>query len=300
MSWQLRFGGRVTPNHDQPILLRAHETAPLALTVAAFAVLSYYPLTTLVRDWWQSSEAGHGFFLTPIALWLAWKAGRNRAARAQPAFGVAILVGAVLLRYASGVATEFFSLRLSILAALVGLTVFHAGTRQVMHWWLPFVLVFLSIPLPELVTQSLALPLQFKASQMGVALLEMRHIPVRLNGNVILLPGHELFVTDVCSGLRSLTALLGTTVLCAALFVHTLVGRVLLVLIAIPVAIVVNALRVFLTGFLVVFVGPAFGTGFMQMTKGWPLFLVSLVALGVFAALAVIAERRLRGGAARA
>jgi len=281
-------------------IVRVHEAAPIVLTAAAFAVLSYYPLTTLVRDWWQSSEAGHGFLLTPVALWLAWKAGRSQAARAQPAFGVAILVGAVLLRYASGVATEFFTLRVSILAALVGLTVFHAGVRQVMHWWLPFVLVFLSIPLPELVTQSLALPLQIRASQMGVALLELRHIPVRLSGNVIQLPGHELFVAEVCSGLRSITALLATTVLCVTLFLHTFVGRALLLLIAIPVAMVVNALRVFLTGFLVVFVGPPSGTGFMHMTKGWPLFLVSLVALGAFTALAVIAERRLRGAASRA
>jgi exosortase len=279
---------------------RLSEAAPAVLTATAFAVLFYYPFTTLVRDWWQSSEAGHGLLLAPVALWLAWKAGRNRAAISQPKLGVAILVGAVLLRYASGLATEFFTLRVSMVAALVGLTVFHAGTRQVMHWWLSFALVFLSIPLPELVTQSLALPLQFKASQMAAAMMEMRHIPVRLSGNVIQLPGHELFVTEACSGLRSLTALISTTILCGALFLRTPVGRIGLLLIAIPVAILVNALRVFLTGFLVFFVSPAFGTGFMHVTEGWLLFLVSLVALGAFTALAAIAERRLREAAPHA
>jgi EpsI family protein len=33
----------------------------------------------------------------------------------------------------------------------------------------------------------------------------MRHVPVRLAGNVIQLPGRTLFVTEACSGLRSLT-----------------------------------------------------------------------------------------------
>ena len=44
---------------------------------------------------------------------------------------------------------------------------------------------------------------------MGAALLEMRNVPVLLTGNVIRLPGQELFVTEACSGLRSLTALIG-------------------------------------------------------------------------------------------
>jgi exosortase len=279
---------------------RADEAAPLALTAVGFAVLSFYPLTTLVRDWWQSAEPGFGLLLTIVALWLAWRAGRNPAARAQPALGVAILVAGVLLRYASGVATEFFTLRVSVLAVLVGLTVFHAGVRQVLHWWLPFALVFLSIPLPELVTQSLAMPLQVKASQLGVALLEMRHVPVRLSGNVIRFPGHELSVAEACSGLRSVTGLLGVTVLCGTLLLRTLAGRSLLLLSVIPVAIVVNGLRVFFTGFLIVFAEPALGTGFMHVTQGWLLFLVTLAALGVVAAMVLIAERRLRGAASHA
>ena len=45
---------------------------------------------------------------------------------------------------------------------------------------------------------------------MGAALLEWRNIPVELNGNVIQVPGRQLFVTEACSGLRSLTALVSS------------------------------------------------------------------------------------------
>jgi exosortase len=182
-------------------------------------------------------------------------------------------------------------MRLSALGALIGLTVFHAGVRQVVHWWLPFTLAFLSIPLPELVTQALALPLQFKASQMGAALLEMRNVPVLLTGNVIRVPGHELFVTEACSGLRSLTALISTSILMGALFLKSVAGRALLVTFSIPIAILVNGVRVFLTGFLVYFVSPELGSGFMHATEGWLLFLVSLAGLAAFAALATFVER---------
>jgi exosortase len=152
-------------------------------------------------------------------------------------------------------------------------------------------LICLSIPLPELVTQAIALPLQFKASQMGAALLEMRNVPVRLTGNVIHLPGRELFVTEACSGLRSLTALLSMAVLLGALVLRTPVARVLLLLLAIPVAIVINGLRVFLTGFLVFFVSPSFGEGFMHLTEGWLLFLVSMSILAGIAWVSSHVER---------
>ena len=49
----------------------------------------------------------------------------------------------------------------------------------------------------------------------------------------------------------------------------------LLVLAAIPMAIVINAFRVFLTGFLVYFVSPELGEGFMHLSEGWLLFVIA-------------------------
>jgi exosortase len=265
---------------------------PLALTAIAFAALFAKPLTTLVRDWWNLPEAGHGLLLAPVAIWLAWRAGISPDAKANPKLGIPILIFAVLVRSASGLAAELFTMRGSVIIALVGLTVFHFGFRQVLRWWLPFTLACLSIPLPELITQAVALPLQFKASRMGAALLEMRGVPVRLMGNVIQLPGRQLFVTEACSGLRSITALLSMAVLLSALILKSPISRILLVLLAFPVAIFINGIRVFLTGFLVFFVDPKLGEGFMHETEGWLLFLVSLSVLAVSTWVIGFIERR--------
>jgi exosortase len=264
---------------------------PLIVTALAFAVLFAKPITMLVRDWWTMPEAGHGLLLAPVAIWLAWRSGIDANSRPNRALGILFLVMAVLIRFAAGLAAELFTMRGSMVIALAGLTVYQFGFRQLIRWWLPFALICLSIPLPELVTQAIALPLQFKASQMGAALLEMRNVPVRLTGNVIHLPGRELFVTEACSGLRSLTALLSMAVLLGAIVLRTPVARVLLLLLAIPVAIVINGLRVFLTGFLVFFVSPAFGEGFMHVTEGWLLFLVSMSILASIAWLSSFVER---------
>ncbi|HSQ32974.1 MAG TPA: exosortase/archaeosortase family protein [Gemmatimonadaceae bacterium] len=261
------------------------------VTAVAFAILFAKPATLLAHDWWTSPEAGHGLLLAPVAIWLAWRSGIAPGARPNRAAGIALLVIAVIVRCAAGLAAELFTMRGSMVLALAGLTAYQFGFRQVLRWWLPFALICLSIPLPELITQALALPLQFKASQMGAAMLEMRNVPVRLAGNVIHIPGRELFVTEACSGLRSLTALISMAVLMGALVLRTPAARVALLLLAIPIAVVINGVRVFLTGFLVYFVDPAMGEGFMHKTEGWLLFLVSMVVLGTIAWLGSQIER---------
>jgi exosortase len=126
---------------------------------------------------------------------------------------------------------------------------------------------------------------------MGAALLRWREIPVLLTGNVIRIPGHELFVTEACSGLRSLTALLSLAVLMGGLMLKHPIARILLVALAIPIAIVINGVRVFLTGFLVFFVDPKLGEGFMHVTEGWLLFIVSFTCIAALAWLAAASER---------
>jgi exosortase len=270
----------------------AKTLMPAALTTVAFVVLFAQPFALLVRDWWELPEAGHGLLLAPVAVWLAFKSGLRADAKGNMLLGVLMLVIAILIRYMSSLAAELFTMRASMILALGGLTVYHYGFKQLLHWWLPFLLACLSIPLPGLVTQALALPLQFKASQMGAALLSMREIPVRLSGNVIRIPGNELFVTEACSGLRSLTALLSLAVLLGGLVLQKPITRIVLVALAIPIAVVINGVRVFLTGFLVYFVDPALGKGFMHITEGWLLFLVSLASMGVVAWLGSMAEGR--------
>jgi exosortase len=264
------------------------------VAAAAFAFLFWRPAATLASDWWSDPNAGHGLLLAPVAVWLAYRRGFVPA-RPRVAAGLALLVGAVLLRCVSGLAAELFTMRISLLAAVVALLVYYRGWQQVGRWWLPLGLLLLCIPLPAVVMSSLALPLQFKASALGAALLRLRDVPVTLAGNVIHLPGHSLFVTEACSGLRSLSALLAIALLVAGLWLSTTAGRVLLLLLAIPVAVVLNAVRVFLTGFLVVFVDPRLGDGFMHVTEGWLIYLAALAVLGALAwAIARVEARRAR------
>lgn len=268
--------------------------APAVCAGLAFFVLYWESLATLVSDWWTDPEAAHGLLLAPLALFLAWRRGRRPDARAQPLIGIALLVGAVLLRYLSGLAAELFTLRMSMLGAVAALVVFAFGLKQLLHWWLPAALLLLSVPIPEVLLSSLAFPLQLKASQMGAALLESRHIPVQLAGNIIHLPGHSLFVTEACSGLRSLTALTALGLLMGGIWLTTPVGRLVVLAAALPIAMILNAIRVFVTGFIAYFIDPALSDGFMHYSEGWAIFVVAFLLLGVIAWIAARFEKRRR------
>jgi exosortase len=262
---------------------KAGTLLPLVLGGIFFVVLFWAPFTTLLRDWWSDPEAGHGLLLGPVAAILAWKRGLIADPKGQPVLGTALLFFAVVLRYLSSLAAELFTMRASLLLAVCALIIYAYGLRQVLHWWLPLTLIALSIPLPSVVLGSIALPLQLNASQMGAALLEWRNVPVRLSGNIISLPGRSLFVTEACSGLRSLTALLSLGVLIAGLWLRLPVLRALIIALTIPIAVFLNGVRVFLTGFLVYFVDPKLGDGLMHYTEGWVMFVVAFAILGAIA-----------------
>jgi exosortase len=182
-----------------------------------------------------------------------------------------------------------------MLLAAGGIIICLYGLRQLVRWWLPVTLLVLSVPLPAVVLGEIALPLQLRASAIGASLLEWRNVPVLLTGNVIRLPGQALFVTEACSGLRSLSALIALGLLMGSMFLTAPMSRVLILLLSVPVAVLINGIRVFLTGFIVFYGDPKLATGFMHMTEGWVLFVVAFATLGAITAVVAAAERWVKG-----
>jgi exosortase len=266
---------------------------PVLATALAFLVLFMAPIQTLGRDWWNNPDAGHGLLLFPVSLWLAWKAGIVSNPAPQRLLGSAVLLSAVLLRWVSGLAAELFTMRASMWWAMIGLIIFTAGWRQLRHWWLPLILLLLSIPLPAVITNTLAIPLQLQASDLGTKLIAWRDIPVRLSGNVISIPGQRLFVAEACSGLRSLTALIALGVMIGGMYLRRWPSRFLLILLSIPIAVIINSIRIFLTAFLMHYIDPALGRGFMHTSEGWALFVGALGLVALVAAVIAWVERRL-------
>lgn len=259
-----------------------------AAVAAAFMLLFYQTMRELAADWMVDPEYGHGLLLAPLAGYMAWRARLQEAASPARVQGLVVLAIAVILFWLGTIAAEFFTRRLALVLGLIGLALFFRGRDQARAWWLPFGLLVFTIPIPEVVLNSITLPLQLLASRIAVVLLRLRHVPADLAGNIIILPGRELFVAEACSGLRSISALLGMSLLIGGTALSTPWGRVALLVIAIPAALAANAFRVFTAGYLVYFIGPETAEGALHLAAG---LLVFLAALGLVAAAMVLVRR---------
>ena len=157
----------------------------------------------------------------------------------------------------------------------------------------PLALVLLTIPIPAIVISRLTLSLQLAASNIAEVTLNALRIPVLREGNVLVLPNAALQVAEACSGIRSLTALI-TLALLVARFSESRWGpRTIIVLSAIPIAVLVNGLRVAAAAIGAYLYGTSAVEGFVHELLGWLMFLLA------FALMAACA-RAMRGRPPRA
>jgi exosortase len=137
------------------------------------------------------------------------------------------------------------------------------------------------VPLPVIVYNQLAEPLQLFASAVSTKLAEFFGVSVYTEGNVIQLATATLGVEEACSGLRSLAALIVMALLLGFVVCRRLLSRVLLLAPAFPIAVFVNVLRVAGTAILADR-NPDLAMGFYHLFSGWLIFLLGIAL--VFAA----------------
>ena len=146
---------------------------------------------------------------------------------------------------------------------------------------LAFPLAFLvfMVPLPAIVMNAVAFPLQLFAAQSATFCMQVGGIPVLREGNTIVLSNTTLEVVEACSGIRSLQALLALGAIYGYFSQKAVWKRWALLVLAIPIAIAANAFRVAGTGFLAHFIGPEAAHGFYHSFAGWIVFAVAFVLM---------------------
>jgi exosortase len=263
-------------------------TAPRTREVVVACVLAAVVLwmyggvvSSLVKQWASDDNYSHGFFVVPLALFFAWE--RRDALRTAPlrpsVAGLGLLAVSLLILLAGRLGAELFLTRVSLIGVLSGIVLFVWGRDHFRTLLFPLAFLILMIPLPAIIFNQIAFPLQLLASRAGEAVLNVAGIPVLREGNVLQLPTRPLEVAEACSGIRSLVSLL-TLAIVLGYFTERRTGRrVLIALSAVPIAILANAARVAGTGLASELVSPAAAEGFFHTFSGWLMFVVAFVGL---------------------
>jgi exosortase len=259
----------------------AKHAFALMLVALGFAILYRHVIVKLVHDWGADDNYSHGYLIVPVALYFVWERRPKLAAAARrpSALGLMLVVLSVVVLGAGVLGVELFLTRISMLGVVAGIVLFLYGWEHLRILAFPIGFLLLMIPIPAIIFNQIAFPLQLLASRFGEIALNLAGIPVLREGNVITLSNTSLEVAEACSGIRSLISLLTLAIVYGYAIERRNWARVVLALASIPVAIAANGVRVAGTGIAAHYVGPEAAQGFFHEFSGWLLFIVAFVLL---------------------
>jgi exosortase len=243
------------------------------LVAALMSILFGSVLIDMARDWWNEPAWSQGMLLPPLALYISWlnRAGTLGVAATPDRRGLLCITVACGLFILGKLASEFFMMRFAFVVVLAGMVWTFWGFGRLRTLAFPFLLLATMIPLPVMVYNSLAAPLQLLASDLATRIAQWIGVSVFRDGNIIQLAGVSLGVAEACSGLNSLSALVVGSLLLGYLLCSRPAARLALFAAAIPLAIGVNILRVAGTALLADY-NQEFALGFYHAFSGWLVF----------------------------
>jgi exosortase len=270
-----------------------------AITAALVVILYAGTLVSLVNDWWNDPGASYGFLVPPIALYLAYVRRaelRQIPARLDSRGLIAIAAGcSVFLIGLLG--AEYFVTRFSLIILLVGFCWTFWGLPRTRKLAFSFILLATSIPLPSIIYNRIAVPLQTAAAEMAARTIHAIGGSVYRDGNILQLPHTTLGVAEACSGLHSLASLVVASLILGLTETRSVFMRIVLVALSIPLAIAVNILRVTGTAILADH-NPEFADGFYHGFSGRLVFVAGFGLLWLLSKGLQGLGRRMRLGGA--
>jgi exosortase len=196
--------------------------------------------------------------------------------------GALVLCGGLSIYLVGIFGADVFLTRVSSIVVVTGLVQLLLGARALRVALAPLSFLLIAVPLPTLIVNAVTLPLQLVASRIAETSLMAAGVPVYRDGNLLALPSVTLEVADACSGLRSLISLVAIAAVIAWAEHRRPGRRVAVIAGAVPVAIVMNGLRIAVTGAACEWWSPRAAAGGWHTFEGWITFVASVGVLLAF------------------
>lgn len=260
-----------------------------ALSIGFLALFAQWVLTQGEMSWKYMQDWGHAFVIPGISAYLLWRnrewIARERAEVFWPA-AVPFVLGIVSYVYCIVNVRNHMLQGFSLVLTLGGLVLLLTGPRMLRHVFLPIAYLLLAITISEAIMLDVTFRLQLIASQGAWLMLNLIGQPfnwfmVEIQGNtleMITASGKSLpmNVAEACSGMRMVVAFYALAGAVALLGTKEWWQRIALMLLAGPVAILMNIVRVTVLGLLML-IDPDLAAGDAHMLIGTLLLFPSLL-----------------------
>ncbi|MCS7046046.1 MAG: exosortase/archaeosortase family protein [Gemmataceae bacterium] len=239
-------------------------------------------LTTLMERWSNEAQYSHGFLVPIFSLViLAMRRPRQVPPWQASWLGIPVVLSAIGLRWAAAEVDLQALDGASLLVMLFGVTLLVAG-RQTLAWsWPALAFLGFMLPLPFAMEVALSHPLQRVATIASTYTLQTLGYPALAEGNVIVLEQMRLGVVEACSGLGMLMTFFALSTAMALVVQAPWPDRIVLIVSAIPIAIVANVLRITTTGMAYYHLGvdSTLAKAIMHDLAGWLMMPLALALL---------------------
>ncbi len=209
-------------------------------------LLAWWPALGRLAERWSEPQYAHGWMVPALAASLLWWRRRPRELASFRAswIGAPIIAGSVAVQFLG----EHWHVDLvesgSLIPALAGAALCLGGGAM-LRWIAPaLALLPFMLPLPYALESTVSLGLQQAATLGAAAMLRALGCMATATGNVLHIDGLPLGVAEACSGLRMLTVLLAIAVFSSMLGARPIGRRLAMIVVAAPLAVAVNALRI--------------------------------------------------------
>lgn len=246
-----------------------------------FFVLYFPYIATMVKDWGENDNYSHGYFIPVISGYLLYNMRDNlQKIKISPAnWGLIFIVLGLLQAIVAKIGSEYFLQRTSMIMVLFGSAIYLLGTKFTKRIWFPLCYLLFMIPIPAIIWNNIAFPMQLFASTITEQVVRFFGISIFRQGNVLHLAQTTLEVVDACSGLRSLVTMFALSALLAHVSKGPAFKKWLLFLAAVPIAILINIIRLTFTAGLAQKFGEKVAQGFLHDFSGWLIFFWGLLLL---------------------
>lgn len=280
---------------------------PAGLFWFALCIFSTLPLFWFgfagLAEAWARPEYSHGPIIPLLSFYMYLREMRAVPAPDQPVRdrwpGVLVIGLALGLAAAGNLVRIDHLVFYALIIWTYGLVLTCYGARRGWVFWPAVLHLVFMLPMPQFLYWKIATSLQLVSSEIGVWFVALMGVPVFLEGNVIDLGIYKLQVAEACSGLRYLFPIMSFSYVFAVLYRGSRWHRIVLLLAAVPIAVVMNSFRIGVIGVLVDRYGIAQAEGFLHFFEGWVIFLscIALMFLLVKAMQWVSGDRRSLGDA---
>ncbi len=246
-------------------------------------ILIYYKTFIWMEDRWgkPGSYYSHGYLIPFITAFLIWRARKcfTGVNYGSSILGIVLFSTGIFIQIVSTFMRINFTSAFSFILVLLGIVFYLFGKEAGKKLLFPILFLIHMIPLPLSAIAELSLNLKLFAAECAMSIIHVIGIPVVQDGSKIFFSDCSLVVGDICSGLKSLIALIAIGTLYAHMSGVSNYAKTILFFASAPAAVIANIIRILILCLVANNWGSDIATGLVHDITGIIIFGIAFILL---------------------